>query len=203
MWTTLAWGSNRVVVLALTLLLARLLTPEDFGLVTAALTIIAMFDAALDLGVGAAVVAAQERGVSRRTRTALTLNIGLSALIAGVGAALSPLVAALFDARDHTWLFALIFLYPLFRGAGQVNDAVLKRDLLFRRRTVVDLTRAGVRVVVSLSLALTVGGPVSIAAGIVASELVAMVLLWSLVPIRPVRSMTRADVRELLGSGSL
>ncbi|GAA1850649.1 oligosaccharide flippase family protein [Microlunatus capsulatus] len=201
MWTTLAWGSNRVVVLALTLLLARLLTPEDFGLVTAALTIIAMFDAALDLGVGAAVVAAQERGVSRRTRTALTLNIGLSALIAGVGAALSPLVAALFDARDHTWLFALIFLYPLFRGAGQVNDAVLKRDLLFRRRTVVDLTRAGVRVVVSLSLALTVGGPVSIAAGIVASELVAMVLLWSLVPIRPVRSMTRADVRELLGFG--
>ena len=54
LWTTLAWGGNRVVIFVLTLVLARLLTPADFGLVTAALTLIAMLDAALDLGVGAA-----------------------------------------------------------------------------------------------------------------------------------------------------
>jgi len=201
LWTTLAWGSNRIVVLGLTLVLARLLTPEDFGLVTAALTIIAMFDAALDLGVGAAVVAAQERGISQRTRTAFTLNVVISAVIAGVGAALSPLIAALFDAETHAGLFALIFLYPLFRGAGQVNDAVLKRDLLFKRRTVVDLTRAGVRVAVSIPLALTVGGPISLAAGIVASELVAMVLLWCLVPIRPALRLQRTTVASLLSFG--
>ena len=94
LWTTLAWGGNRVVIFVLTLVLARLLTPEDFGLVTAALTLIAMLDAALDLGVGAAVVADQERGISRRTRTAGTLNLIMSAVVAGVGIAASPLIAA-------------------------------------------------------------------------------------------------------------
>ncbi len=134
-----------------------MLVPEDFGLVTAALTIIAMLDAALDLGVGAAVVAEQEKGISYRTRSAYTLNLALSLLIAGAGVAASPLIAALFKAESHAGLFALIFLYPLFRGAGQVNDAVLKRDLQFKRRTLVDVGRALVRVAVSVPLALTVG----------------------------------------------
>jgi len=185
LWTTVAWGSNRIVILGLTLLLARLLTPEDFGVVTAAVTIIAMLDAALDLGVGAAVVARQEQGITPATRMAMTINLAISAAISVAGIAASPWIAAVFDADAQANVFALLFLYPLFRGAGQVSDAVLKRDLQFKRRTAIDLTRAAVRVAVSVPLALTVGGAISIAAGIVAGELVAMILLWILVPIRP------------------
>lgn len=191
-----------MVILGLTLVLARLLAPEDFGLVTAALTIITMLDAALDLGVGAAVVANQERGITHSIRIAFTLNLGISAGVAGVGIALSPFFAALFNSRPHVGLFALIFLYPLFRGAGQVNDAVLKRDLQFRRRTVIDLLRAAIRVVVSIPLALNVGGAISIAAGIVLSELVAMIALWLLVPIKPAIRFERATVSGLLRFGS-
>ncbi|HLL61533.1 MAG TPA: oligosaccharide flippase family protein, partial [Propionibacteriaceae bacterium] len=201
LWGTLAWTGNRLAILGLTLLLARLLAPEDFGVVTAALTVIAILDAALDLGVGAAVIAEQETGVTRRTRTAFSLNLVVAGLVCGAGVAGAPLVARLFQSASAAPIFALIFLYPLFRGAGQVNDAVLKRDLRFRARTGVDLTRAAVRVAVSIPLALTVGGAVSIAAGIVASELVAMVLLWLLVPIRPELRPDRRTVRGLLGFG--
>ncbi len=189
------------MILGLTLILARLLTPEDFGLVTAALTIVAMLDAALDLGVGAAVVARQERGISDHTRTAFTLNLGLSVVVAGAGVALSPLIAVLFHAPSHAGLFALIFCYPLFRGAAQVSDAILKRDLQFRRRTLVDMARAIVRVAVSLPMALGIGGAISIATGIVASEFVAMVLLWILVPMRPAVRLKAAAVRSLLRFG--
>lgn len=201
LWTTVAWGCNRVAILGLTLLLARLLTPEDFGVVTAALTIIAMLDAALDLGVGAAVIAGQERGINARIRTAFSLNLGISAVISALGMLLSPLIAMLFHAGGQAWVFALVFVYPLFRGAGQVNDAVLKRDQRFRRRTIVDALRAVARVAVSVPLALTVGGAVSIAAGIVVSELAAMLMLWALVPIRPLIRLQRETVRGLLGFG--
>ncbi|MFT4167025.1 MAG: oligosaccharide flippase family protein [Microlunatus sp.] len=200
LWTTLSFGSNKVAVLGLTILLARLLTPADFGVVTAALTIITMLDAALDLGVGAAVVTAQERGITRRTRAAMTLNLAISALIAGIGIALSPWIAQLFDAAAYDSIFALLFCYPLFRGAGQISDAVLKRDLRFRQRTVVDVVRAVARVAVSVPLALTVGGPITIALGIVASEFAAMLLLWALVPIRPGR-VDGPTARSLLSFG--
>ena len=93
LWTTLAWTGNRIAVLGLTLVLARLLTPEDFGIVTAALTLIAILDAALDLGVGAAVIAEQQVGLSRRIRTAFTLSLVIAAAIAAVGALASPLIA--------------------------------------------------------------------------------------------------------------
>jgi lipopolysaccharide exporter len=201
LWTTLAWGCNRLAILGLTLLLARLLTPEDFGVVTAALTVIAMLDAALDLGVGAAVISDQESGISHRIRTAFTVNLAIAVLVAVAGALCSPLIAALFHARAQGSVFALIFLYPLFRGAGQVNDAVLKRDLRFRRRTSVDVVRAIVRVAVSIPMALTVGGAVSIATGIVAGELTAMALLWAMVPIRPYVRLDLATVRGLLSFG--
>ena len=201
MWTTLAWGCNRLAILGLTLLLARLLTPEDFGVVTAALTVIAMLDAALDLGVGAAVISDQESGITHRIRTAFTVNLAIAVLIAIAGALCSPLIAALFHARTQSFVFALIFCYPLFRGAGQVNDAVLKRDLRFRRRTSIDVVRAIVRVAVSIPMALTVGGAVSIATGIVAGELAAMALLWVMVPIRPYVRLNLTTVRGLLSFG--
>ncbi|MCJ8505908.1 oligosaccharide flippase family protein [Kocuria flava] len=201
LWNGLAWGSNRIILLGLTLVLARILTPQDFGLVTAAVTIIAMLDAALDLGVGASVVADQQRGITHRIRTAFTLNVVVSTVVAATGALLSPLIAALFDAREHTGLFALIFLYPLFRGCAQVNDSVLKRDLRFRRRTVIGLLRAVVRVAVTLPLALTTGGAISIAIGIVVSEFVAMIVLWWLVPVRPTTRLDRSTVSGLLRFG--
>ncbi|WP_240746863.1 lipopolysaccharide biosynthesis protein [Cryptosporangium phraense] len=201
LWTTLAWGGNRLVVLALTALLARLLVPEDFGLVTAGLTIITFFDAALDLGVGYALVYEQERGINERVRLAAGLNLALSASICVLGIAFSPLIARLFGESDQTAIFAALFLYPLFRGASQVNDAVLKRDMQFKKRTVADLTRAGVRVAVSIPLALTGFGAWSIALGIIAGEAVCTLIMWSLVPIRPDFSLRWSRIRSLVSFG--
>ena len=201
LWTTLSWGGNKFVILALTALLARLLLPEDFGLVTAGLTIITFFDAALDLGVGYALVYEQQRGINERVRLASGLNLVLSASICVVGILCSPLIAALFGERGHTALFATLFLYPLFRGASQVNDAVLKRDMLFRRRTIADLVRAGVRVAVSVPLALTGTGAWSIALGIIAGEAACMLLMWSLVPIRPDFRLRWSRIKSLVSFG--
>jgi lipopolysaccharide exporter len=147
------------------------------------------------------VVASQENGITDKTRLAFTLNVTISAVVAALGVACSPFIAAVFNAESHAGLFAVIFLYPLFRGACQVNDAVLKRDLRYRRRTVVDLTRAAVRVAVSIPLAFTLGGPMSIAAGIIVSELAAMLLLWLLVPIRPLWTRKVSAVSDLLRFG--
>lgn len=200
-WTLIGWAGNRIVVLVLTLMLARLLVPEDFGLVTAALTVIAFLDAALDLGLGAAVVYDQDRGIGRRVRTAFTLNIALSVTISLVGAACSPLIARVFGAPDQWLLFAVLFLHPLIRGCGLVNDAVLKRDLRFRLRSGIEILRSLVRVAVSLPLALAAAGAWSIALGILAAEFAATLALWVMVPIRPTLTMDRSTVGSLVRFG--
>lgn len=199
--TSAAWGANRLVVLAVTLVLARLLVPADFGLVTAGLAVVTFLDAALDLGVGAAVVHDQDRGVTRRVRSAATLSTVLSAGIAVVGVACAPLMARAFDQPDATSLFAVLFVYPLLRGAGQVSDAVLRRDLRFGRRSVVEVVRAVVRLAVSWPLGVAGAGAFSIVAGILASELVALVVLQCLSPVRLLLRPRRADLAPLVKFG--
>lgn len=200
-WTLIGWGGNRLLILVLTLILARLLVPEDFGLVTAALTVIAFLDAALDLGLGAAVVYEQDRGVGHRVRVAFTLNIALCVTISAVGVACSPLIARLFGTPDQWLLFAVLFLHPLIRGCGLVNDAVLKRDLRFKQRSGVEILRAVVRFAVSLPLALAGAGAWSIALGILAAELAGTAVLWLMVRIRPTFVMDRKTVGELVRFG--
>lgn len=200
-WTALGWGGNKVLILLLTLILARLLTPADFGLVTAGLTVIAILDAALDLGLGAALVFDQERGVTRRVRVASGLNIAVCATVCALGAAVSPLTARVFGLPEATGLFATLFLYPLLRGFGQVSDALLKRDMRFRQRSLADLVRAVVRVGVSVPLALSGSGAWSIVLGVVISEAFASVLLQYLYPVRPLLRFARSEAAGLLSFG--
>jgi hypothetical protein len=70
LWAGLSFGSSKLIVFLVTLVLARLLAPADFGVVAVGLTLIAFLEIALDLGVGAAVVQQQERGITERVRTA-------------------------------------------------------------------------------------------------------------------------------------
>lgn len=199
-WSSLAWGSNRVIVFLLTLLLARLLVQEDFGIVTAGLTVIALLEVGLDLGIGSAVVYHQDEGVTDRVRSAFALNLLSSGVITLLCVLSAPAVAGFFGTTDVS-LFQVLFLYPLLRGAGQVQDAVLKRDLRFKERMAVDVSRAVTRVAVSLPLALAGLGAWSIVWGLLVAELVGTLANWKVVPMRPRFAMQRATVSSLLRFG--
>lgn len=201
LWTALSFGSNSVIVFVITLVLARLLVPQDFGLVAAGLTVIAFLELALDLGVGAAIVYEQENAVTDRVRTAFTLNLLVASILTALAVALAPYVAAFFHSSDDTTLFRVLFLYLLLRGAGQAQGAVLQRDLRFRARTLIDVTRVAMRAVVSIGLAFAGAGAWAIVAGLLAAEATRMVLCHTFVRIRPKLRLDRRIVTALLTFG--
>lgn len=202
LWAGLGFGGNRLLMFAMTLVLARLLAPADFGVVTAGLTLVLYFEIALDLGVGAAVVYEQEAGITRRVHTAFTINLIMSVLLTGTGVLCAPVIARFFGVATEPTLFRVLFLYLLIRGAGQVPDAILKRDLAFGRRTVVDLGRAGTRLVVSVALALAGYRAWAMIWGLLAGELSGTVICWYLVRYRPRLMLDRSAGRFLLSFGS-
>lgn len=199
-WSSLAWGSNRFVVFLLTLVLARLLVPEDFGVVVAGMTVITLLEVGLDLGVGSAVIYERDDGIDDRVRSAFGLNLLTSGAVTVLCIAAAPAVARFFGVTDVA-LFRLLFCYPLLRGAGQVHDALLKRDLRFKQRMVVDVSRAATRVVVSIPLALAGFGAWSIVWGLLAAEAVGTAANWSLVRLRPRFRIDRETASSLLRFG--
>lgn len=200
-WAALSFSGSKLVVFGTTLVLARLLSPRDFGLVAAGMAIVLYLELALDLGLGAALVYEQEEGVTARVQTAATLNALATAVLSALFLLAAPLVAAFFHASDSVALFRALVGYLAFRGAGIVHDAVLQRDLRFRRRTVIEVARVGARAVVSVGLAVGGAGAWSLVWGLLAGELVGTALLWAAVPVRPTVAVDRAAVGPLLRFG--
>lgn len=201
LWSALSYGSTKLVLFGVTLVLARLLTPADFGVVAAGLAVIAFLEIAIDLGVGAAVVYEQEAGLSLRVRTAFTLNLLIAAACTLAGVLVAPAIAGFFHVPQAGDLFQVMFCYLLLRGAGQVQDAVLQRDLRYDARTVIDVVRAAVRAVVSLVLAFDGAGAWALVWGLIVAEAVAVALYFCYVRLVPTLRLDRSISTALLRFG--
>ena len=195
-WASFASIASKGIVFLMTLVLAHLLMPKDFGVVAAALTAITYLEIGLDLGVGEALVYEQERGVTIRARSAFTLNLVVSLVFAGVFYLASPGLARFFHVAADVGIFRALSAYIVVRGAGQVHDAILRRDLDFRRVTSVEFVRSGTRGALTVALAIAGLGAWSLAIGLIIGETLATMRLWTIVHVVPT---LRAE-REVLGS---
>jgi O-antigen/teichoic acid export membrane protein len=138
LWTAVGKGGNAGLTLLTLVILARLLSPREFGTVSAALVIIEFSSIFSHLGLGPAVVQRQlleERHL--RAAFAGSLVLGLAIGIAIWWAA--PLAAAFFHNPDvEPVLRALAWVFPL-RGMSAVADSLMLRELRFRWLANLDL----------------------------------------------------------------
>jgi PST family polysaccharide transporter len=157
-WSGLAWtGAARWTAQALswasTLVVVRLLTPTDYGIVGMASAFVAILQPVCDLGVGAAVV--QNRSLSKRQIDELhgfAILVGLACTI--VASALARPVADFFGEpvlRSAVPVMSLTFVLGSFRA---VPTAMLSRHMRFRRLAFIDAAEALCVLGVSIGLAL-------------------------------------------------
>lgn len=176
-WNVVQFGAGRFVAFAVTLLLARVLVPQDFGLLALGLLALGVFDRLKDIGVGAGLV--QRPGPwSRLAPTGLTLSAGGAVGLAGVCGLLAPQIAALLGDEELVGVLRVLAISLAINGASVLPDAALRRRLLFRQRTIPELSGAVVKGGVSLALALAGHGVYSLAWGQVAGAATITVGYW-------------------------
>lgn len=200
-WAAASFGGSRLLLFVMTLGLTRLLAPRQFGVVAGGLTVITFLELGLDLGLGASIVYEQESGITARVQTAFTVNLVITVILTAVAMLAAPAIAGLFHAPGAVTLYQVLFLYLPLRGLGQVQDAVLKRDLGFRRRAGVELARSGVRAGLALLLAAAGAGPWSIVISLLVGESVATAMTWWAVRFWPTFALNRVAARQLVGFG--
>lgn len=200
-WSTGAFLGARIVTFASTVVLARLLAPDEFGVVAAILVFIALLELTSDLGMKASVVYEQEEGVSRRLDVAFTLNLILAVALTVGGVVLAPVIAGFFHLGEHVDLFRVASLNPLFAALGNVHDAVLLRGMQFRRRALPEVGRAVVRAATQITLAAAGLGASALVIGLLAGTLAWALMLWSMTRYRPRPRMDRTAAGELLRYG--
>lgn len=202
-WAYGSYVGGRVLVLIATAILARLLTPDDFGVVAMAIVAIALFEMFKDLGVTQALVLVPPEEEEEAAHTAWTINVTLGVLLAAGAAGVAPLAANLFDEPDLTALLAVLGLNLPIRAFGWAHYALAQKRLDFRSRTMAELADAVVRGGVGIGLALAGAGAWSLVLGYLAGTLASTITLWLRIGFRPRPRIRREQARRLIGFGGL
>lgn len=173
-WNYLTFAAGKGAVVVTSIVLARLLVPADFGLLTLGLLCINYLSSIQDLGVGAAVV--QHRRDDADTRATAFVLTGLVTVgLAAAAYASAPLVGAFFGEPQLPPVVRALAGVLVVSGLASVPRALLQRRLDFRRRLVPEVAGAVVKSGLAIGLAVVGAGVWSLVWGQLAGAAVTTV----------------------------
>jgi O-antigen/teichoic acid export membrane protein len=130
-WTSVGAVVQAILQLVALAVLARLLSPSEFGMAAAALVVIGFSVIFSQVGVGPAIVQCSALE-PRHLRTGFTLSLLLSLVVAGSVWAAADLVAAFFRMQELGAVVRTICPIFICRGLSTVAESLAQRELRFR-----------------------------------------------------------------------
>ncbi len=135
-----------------TLILARLLTPSDFGIYSVSLSVLVIVDAIRDFGVGTYLV--QERQLTKSVvQTVFTLSLTLSVICTGALVAITLPMAALYGEPRIVRIVPLLAVTFLLVPFGMPSSSLLRRDMEFGKLAAIGLLCAMANLLSTITLA--------------------------------------------------
>lgn len=200
LWNYLSFASGKLLVLATMAVLARLLTPQEFGIVAFATVAVNWLGVLKDLGLGGAVIQRRD-DTEEAAQTVYVLNLAVSALLT-VGTALAaPAVAAFFREPLVVPILRVLSFTFLIQALGAVHVVLLRRNLDFRRKLIPDVGQALVKGIASVAFALAGFGVWALVWGQLIGALASTLLAWVVIPWKPRFRVHRRLVRPLMRFG--
>lgn len=199
-WSLASILVNRSMRFAVTLVLARLLVPEHFGLVGMAGMVIDIISLVNDLGLGAALIQRKELTEADRS-TCFWVNSLLGAGLWVLTYVIAPWIALFFRNPLVTPIVRVMGLTFLIGPWGSIQYLLFTRELKFKRMMIAQTVATTGRGVVALSLAFAGFGVWSIVWGQLASTMIGIIANWMLHPWRPRWLVDRESFRVLFRFG--
>ena len=138
LWSAAGNAAQVVLRMLVLAVLARLIDPSGFGIVSAALIVISFLEVVGQTGMSQAVIQRPELA-TRDIRTAFTFTAAMTCLMGGLLYFLAPQTAALFDIEGVEPAVQLLALVFPVRGLSVVSEALLQRWMQFRRLALITL----------------------------------------------------------------
>lgn len=183
MWVAAESWVNRLMVVAVLVVLARELGPKDFGLITVAAFASNVLMVLNDLGFADALVFQRERGREAAETSMLVCVVAGVVLGAGLFVA-APLISDFFRAPGSVNLVRAYSLMVACNAAYTTPKAMLTRDLAFRRRFIPEALPALVGGILTIGLAFGGVGVWSIVIGDGTRAVLSLVLAFVVLPER-------------------
>jgi O-antigen/teichoic acid export membrane protein len=178
-WTSLSSGLRMGLTVLQVAILARLLTPADFGLMAIAASLVVFLEAFADMGVSNAIIHHQETDPARLS-SLYWLNAAAGAILALLVVLASPLIAAFYGEPALQPVLGLAALCLLLNALWQQLLVRAEMQFRFGALAAVQVTASAAGLLAAVAVALQGGGVFALAAGLVAQALAGAVLGWLL-----------------------
>lgn len=170
---------NGTVVLGLagTLVLARLLTPADFGIFAVTLSIVMIIDVVREFGVGAYLV--QERQITDAVlQSVFTISLILSLICAGLLLAANLSIAALYHEPKIARIVPLLAFTFVLMPFSVPGMSLLRRDMQFGKLAIIGLVTAAANLALTIMCAASGFAYMSLVWAKVFSSLIGLIALF-------------------------
>lgn len=128
--TLTSQGMMFVIQLASTMILARILTPQDYGMMAMVVSITGLASILSNLGLSTATIQRAEI-THEQVSTLFWINTAIGALVTVVIASLSPVVAWFYQTPELVWMMLALSSNFFINGMTVQHSALLNRQMKF------------------------------------------------------------------------
>lgn len=191
---------QRLLGLGRLVLLARLLAPEDFGQMGAALLVLSLTETFSRTGLEAALI--QRKGpIAKYLDAAWTVHVLRGMLLCAVLWGLADWASGLLNVPDSASLIRAVAFTFLLQAMSSAQMVYLRKELAFERQFKIQFSGALAETIVAISAAIILRSVWALALGALASALVACIASYFVCPHRPRLDFQWEKLKDLWGFG--
>lgn len=200
-WSFIGTFAMQAVQFLISIILARLLMPAQFGLIAMLSLFMALASSMLDCGFGSALI--QKMDVSRRDlSTVFYFNIAMAGVMFGMMWVAAPPIARFFAEPSLVGLTRFLGMNLIVNAFGLVQGVLLAKNLDFKTQSLVAVIATLISGALGVTLAWRGFGVWSLAAQSVAANALRVILYWCFNPWRPMLTFSMASLRSMFPYGS-
>lgn len=199
-WSAIDNVAQYLVSFLVSIVLARLLSPEDYGLIGITAIFTAICTTIINGGFNAALIRKID-ATNDDYNTAFIVNFGLSVVLYLIIFFCSPLIASFFDREELVWLTRATSLGMVIGALALVQQAKLTKKIDFKSQTKITLASSIISGIVGISLALWGFGVWALVAQSLVLQIIRTILFFVVNKWFPTFKFSVISFHELFGFG--
>lgn len=200
-WSAVEKFSGHGIQFLVTLVIARILTPKDFGLVGMMAVFIAIAQALVDSGFAEALIRKQDRTEADKC-TVFYFNIAISTFLYSILFFIAPLVAEFYKEPQLVQLMRVLCLVVIINSFGAIQRVIFCVSINFKTQAKASLIASVASGIGGIILAYLGYGVWALVIQQILNSIFAVLLLWFFSNWRPQLLYSWKSFRELFAFGS-
>lgn len=200
-WSSISQFSTQIFQFTVIIVLARLLFPDDFGIIGMAVIFTGLVQTINELGLSAAII--QKRNITdSHLSTSFWISLGLGIILCITTIIISPYIADFFKNELVGPVVSVLSIGFVLGSCGVVHKSLLQKNIEFKKLAVTEISASIMSGTLSIILALLGFGVWSLVFGSVLNNFVSVMLVWKVCKWRPSMTFDLISFKELFGFGA-